>query len=70
LQDGRKLRRYKRRWKVERTIAWLCNFRRLAMRWEGHIATYLGFIIAGMLITLHKLLDASNHMLATTIKWL
>jgi len=27
-QDGRKLRRYKRRWKIERTIAWLHNFRR------------------------------------------
>jgi transposase len=28
-QDGRKLRRYKRRWKVERLFAWLGNFRRL-----------------------------------------
>ena len=28
-QDGRKLRRYKRRWKVERLNAWLQNFRRL-----------------------------------------
>ncbi|WP_367620067.1 transposase [Microbulbifer thermotolerans] len=25
-QDGRKLRRYTRRWKVERTFAWLGNF--------------------------------------------
>ena len=25
-QDGRKLRRYKRRWKVERLFAWLQNF--------------------------------------------
>ncbi len=29
-QDGRKLRRYQRRWKVERLFAWLQNFRRLA----------------------------------------
>ncbi len=29
-QDGRPLRRYKRRWKVERTIAWLLSFRRSA----------------------------------------
>ena len=28
-QDGRKLRRYRKRWKVERTIAWLGNFRAL-----------------------------------------
>ena len=26
-QDGRKLRRYKRRWKIERLFAWLGNFR-------------------------------------------
>src|SRR5262245_44282334 len=29
VQDGRPLRRYRRRWKVERTFAWLGNFRRL-----------------------------------------
>ena len=31
-QDGRKLRRYKRRWTVERTIAWLQNYRRFCIR--------------------------------------
>src|SRR5919202_228679 len=30
-QDGRKLRRYKRRWKVERLFSWLGNFRRLVV---------------------------------------
>jgi transposase len=34
LQDGRKLRQYERRWRVERTFAWLGNFRRLLVRWE------------------------------------
>ncbi len=33
-QDGRKLRRYKRRWKIERHFAWLSNFRRLVVRYE------------------------------------
>jgi IS5 family transposase len=33
-QDGRKLRRRKRRWKVERLFAWLGNFRRLVVRDE------------------------------------
>lgn len=33
-QDGRPLRRYKRRWKVGRTISWIQNFRRLCIRWE------------------------------------
>ena len=33
-QDGRVLRRYRRRWKVERLFAWLHNFRRTVIRWE------------------------------------
>jgi transposase len=43
-QDGRKLRRYKRRWKVERLFAWMHNFRRLVARWEYHIENFLGFV--------------------------
>ncbi len=31
-QDGRSLRRFQRRWKVERLFAWLYNFRRLVVR--------------------------------------
>ena len=31
-QDGLALRRYRRRWIIERTIAWLGNFRRLVVR--------------------------------------
>ena len=30
--DGRWLRRYRKRWKIERTFAWLGNFRRLLVR--------------------------------------
>jgi transposase len=33
-QDRRPLRRYKRRWKIERVFAWLFNFRRLVTRYE------------------------------------
>ncbi len=43
-QDGRPLRRYRRRWKVERFFAWLGNFRRLVVRWERHASNYLGFL--------------------------
>jgi transposase len=43
-QDGRPLRRYRRRWKVERFFAWLNNFRRLTIRWEFHAANFLGFL--------------------------
>jgi transposase len=42
-QDGRKLRRYKRRWKVERLFAWLGNFRRLLVRHERKARNFEGF---------------------------
>jgi len=42
-QDGRKLRRYRRRWKIERTFAWLGNFRRLVIRYERHVLMYASF---------------------------
>ena len=46
-QDRRKLRRYLRRWKVERLFAWLQNFRRVLTRWEYHAANYLAFVQLG-----------------------
>jgi len=51
-QDGRALRRYKRRWKVERLFAWLKNFRRLVTRWEHHARNFLGFLYLGCIIIL------------------
>jgi transposase len=42
-QDGRKLRRYKQRWKVERSIAWLTNYRRLVVRYERYANLYCAF---------------------------
>ena len=42
-QDGRPLRRYKRRWLVERIFAWLQNNRRLVTRYERKAANFLGF---------------------------
>ena len=46
-QDGRKLRRYRRRWKVERLNAWLQNFRRVATRFDYHVENFLGFVHLG-----------------------
>ena len=43
-QDARPLRRYRRRWKVERTIAWLQHFRRLCIRWEKSSLLFQGFV--------------------------
>jgi transposase len=42
-QDGRPLRRYRRRWKVERLFAWLFRFRRLVTRYENKAPNFLGF---------------------------
>ena len=44
-QDGRQLRRYKRRWKVERFFAWLFNFRRILVRHEYQADNYLAFVL-------------------------
>lgn len=46
-QDGRPLRRYRRRWKVERLMAWLHNFRRLVSRYEVKLQNYVGFVHLG-----------------------
>ena len=55
-QDGRKLRRYKRRWKMERTFAWLSNFRRLVVRYEHKLQLYSAFFhLACILIVLARL---------------
>jgi transposase len=43
-QDGRVLRRYQRRWKVERLFAWLHNFRRTVIRWEYYPENFLGMV--------------------------
>jgi len=51
-QDGRPLRRYRRRWRVERLLAWLQNFRRLVTRYEYHATNFLGFIQLGCILIL------------------
>ena len=51
-QDGRPLRRYRRRWKIERLFAWLRNFRRLVVRYERYALNYLGFVHIGCILIL------------------
>ncbi|GIK88562.1 MAG: IS5 family transposase ISMac11 [Betaproteobacteria bacterium] len=43
-QDGRALRRYQRRWLVERFFAWLQWKRRLLVRWEYYAGNFLGLV--------------------------
>lgn len=55
-QDGRPLRRYRKRWKVERTFSWFGNYRRLVVRWERSLSIYLAFFhLTCLLITLNQL---------------
>jgi transposase len=43
-QDGRHLKRYRNRWIIERTNAWLQNFRRLVVRYERSHIIFEGLI--------------------------
>ena len=42
--DGRRLRRYRRRWLVERTNAWLHCYRGLAVRWSYYPVMYVALV--------------------------
>lgn len=53
-QDGRALRRYRRRWHVERLFTWLQNFRRLITRHEYRIENYLAFVHLGCIVILMR----------------
>ena len=51
---GRMLRRYKRRYKVERSLSWLYNFRRLITRWEFYPELFQSFVHLACLLTILK----------------
>jgi transposase len=55
--DSDPLRRYRRRWIVERTFAWLGYFRRLVVRYDRSITIYEAFFhIACFMIVLRRVL--------------
>jgi transposase len=53
-QDGRALRRYRRRWKIERVFAWLQNYRRIATRYEWYPEMYRAFVHVAIVMILVK----------------
>jgi transposase len=56
-QDGRPLRKIKKRWKVERLFAWLYNYRRIVNRWEYHVLNFVSFVkLATILILIRNYL--------------
>ncbi len=56
MQDGRELRRYRRRWKIERTISWIQDFRRLVVRYDHKISMFNAYLqLACTMIALRRL---------------
>jgi len=53
-QDRRRLRRYTRRWLVERFFAWIQWRRRLLVRWEFYPQNFLGFVQLACLLILFR----------------
>ena len=53
-QDGRALRRYWKRFVVERSISWLQNCRRLVVRYEYHDHLFDGFLKLACMYTILK----------------
>ena len=54
-EDRRHLRRYRHRWIVERTFAWLGHFRRLLVRHERFVSVYTSLLyFAAALIALRR----------------
>lgn len=54
-EDGRHLRRYRHRWIIERTFAWLGGFRRLLIRHERFTSMYCALLyFAAALIALRR----------------
>ena len=54
-QDGRALRRYRRRWKIERLFAWLGHYRRLVIRYQDLPLMYGAFfhVACAMIVLRH-----------------
>ena len=52
-----RLEGYRRRWRVERTFAWLGTFRRVLVRYERRSAVYHAFVLlACILLCLTRIL--------------
>mgnify|MGYP006276918967 FL=1 len=53
-QDGRPLRRYRKRWKIERVFSWLQEWRRALVRWEWYSHMYRAFVCVAFIMILLK----------------
>lgn len=62
-QDGRALRRYTRRWRIERLFAWLHNFRRIVTRWEYKSQNYLGMVSSDASLSCSAIYETASSTL-------
>jgi transposase len=53
-QNGRRLRRYARRWAVERLFEWIQWQRRILVRWEYYPQDVFGFVQLACLVILFR----------------
>ncbi len=60
-QDGRALRRYKRRWKIERLFAWLNKFKKAITRWDWYYERFTGFVHLAFSMILLRRVVKNNH---------
>jgi transposase len=65
-QDGRPMRRYRRRWTVERTIRWMQHYRRLCVRGEKSTKLFQCFLHLGCTMLLLKRCSAIGSRLDDT----
>ena len=61
-QDGRPLRRYRRRWKIERLFAWFQNFRRLVVRYERFAENFLGMLHLACWLILSRFYEMASSV--------
>ena len=54
MQDGRRLRRYQRRWIVERFFEWMQWQLGLLVPWEYYSANVLGFVQLACMVMMLK----------------
>lgn len=55
-QDGRALRRYKRRWKIERFFSWMQSYKRVATRYDHSDIVFEGMVQMATALILLKFL--------------
>ena len=60
-QDGRSLRRYKRRWKIERLFAWHNKFKKIITRWDWCCERFTALVHLPFSMILLRRIIKINH---------